>query len=160
MAKLYGCALDFRYYPRDVRLRFPLSGSTLRRKFRYGPIGPINGPKPHATGYYLNRDSGLIGKVTTLHPRTGPRPLQESAMRPSGVGFRTRVLPPNTEAPAEDLVSQVVVQFKSAAGEAVAAPVAIVRDPEAPASARVLWCARGFGVHSVRRGGRGPSGTH
>ena len=58
-------------------------------------------------------------------------------MRPSGVGFRTRVLPPNTEAPAEDLVSQVVVQFKSAAGEAVAALVAIVRDPEAPASARV-----------------------
>jgi len=36
-----------------------------------------------------------------------------------------------------DLVSQVAAQLQSAAGEAVAALVAIVRDPEAPASARV-----------------------
>jgi len=36
-----------------------------------------------------------------------------------------------------DLVSQVAARLQNAAGEAVAALVAIVRDPEAPASARV-----------------------
>jgi hypothetical protein len=59
-----------------------------------------------------------------------------------------------------DLVSQVAAQLQSAAGEAVSALVAIVRDAEAPGLSSSLWRQNDLGIHRPRSRDRGPNGSH